>query len=101
MKKLLTLVLTIASFGFVGSWTETKAKTVTAVGKPQVRIEIGRRRRHRDRDWPRGERIGYGRTIIQTRLVQRGWRNYRETYQVTYFPNVRTETTLISRVRVY
>lgn len=97
MKKLLTLVLTLASFGLVGSWTDVKA--VTAVGKPQVRIEIGRRR-HRDRDWPRGERVGYGRSVIQTRLVQRGWRTYRETYRVTYFPNGRTDTTLISRVRV-
>ena len=99
MKKLFTLILTFASFAFMGSWTDTKASTLAAVGKPQVRIEIGRRR-HRDRDWPRGERVGYGRTVIQTRLVQRGWHTYRETYQLRYFPNGRTETTLISRVRV-
>ena len=74
-------------------------------GKPQVRIQIGRpRRRDRDRDWRdnRGDRVGYGygRTIVQTRLVQSGWHTYRETYQVMYLPDGRTQTTLISRVRV-
>jgi hypothetical protein len=105
MKKLLTIALTLASFGFMGLGGETKAETVLKPATPQVRIQIGpqrRQRRWRNRDWNRGERVGYGygRTVTQTRLVQRGYRTYRETYQIRYFPNGQTQTTLISRVRV-
>jgi hypothetical protein len=32
--------------------------------------------------------------------VRIGRRTFRETYQITYWPNGRTETRLISRVRV-
>ena len=99
MRKLLMFVLAFASFGFMGSWVETKANTV-AKTNPQVQIEIGRHRRHyRDRDWRYRESFN-GRTVVQTRLVREGWRTYRETYQVTYLPDGRTQTTLISRVRV-
>jgi len=88
-------------------------------GKPQIRIQVGRnRRRDRNRDWRdynrdqrdynrdwrdnRGDRVGYGygRTEVQTRLVQSGWHTYRETYEVRYLPDGQTQTTLISRVRV-
>jgi hypothetical protein len=106
MKKLFALILALASFGFAGSWTETSAGAMARAGKPQIRIQIGRhRRRYRDRNWRdynQGERVGYGygRTVVQTRLVQRGWHTYRETYQVRYFPDGRTQMSLISRVRV-
>ena len=110
MKKLSALILALASISFAGSWTESNASTMARAGKPQVRIQIGRPRRRerdrywRDRDWQdnRGDRVGYGygRTIVQTRLVQSGWHTYRETYQVRYLPDGRTQTTLISRVRV-
>lgn len=110
MKKLFALILALASFGLAGSWAETSASTMARAGKPQIRIQIGRqRRRNRDRDWRnrdwqdnRGDRVGYdyGRTVIQTRLVQSGWHTYRETYRVMYLPDGRTQTTLISRVRV-
>ena len=98
MKKLLLIALLLSSFSFIGSSNVASAAT-PAVGNPQVRIQIGQRRRHwRNRDWARGERIGYGRTF--TRTVQRGWRVYRETYQVRYLPNGMTQTMLISRVRI-
>ena len=102
MKKLLTITLALASFGFLGLGSEAKAETVVKA-TPQFRIQIGPQRRHRrwnNRDWNRGERVGYGRTTVQTRLVQRGFHTYRETYQVRYLPNGLTQTTLISRVRV-
>jgi hypothetical protein len=38
--------------------------------------------------------------VTQTRLVRVGRRTFRETYQITYLPNGRTQTRLISRVRV-
>lgn len=102
MKKLFAGILTLASFVCVGSWSEGVANAA-AMGKPQVQIQIGRQRRYRDRryrDWDRarGDRVGYGRTF--TRDVQRGWRTYRETYQVRYLPNGGTQTVLISRVRL-
>ena len=99
MKKLLTLIFMLATLGFVGSW-DTAQATTAAFGKPQVRIELGqRRRRWRNRDWANGERIGYGRTF--TRDVYRGRHLFRETYQVSRLPNGFTQTMLISRVRVY
>jgi len=106
MKKLFTLVLTLASFAFVVPSTETGTTSAAALGTPQIRVQIGRsRRRWRNRDWRRyenrGERIGYGRVYTTTRLVQRGYRTYRETYRIMTLPNGRTQTTLISRVRVY
>jgi hypothetical protein len=106
MKKLFTFALVLASFGFfgAGSATTVNAKTL----HPQFRIQIGTQRQRRNRDWNRGrdwnsgERVGYGygRSVIQTRVVQRGWHTYRETYRVTYLPDGETQTTLISRVRV-
>jgi hypothetical protein len=97
MKKLLTLLLLLSSIVFIGS-SNTANAAGNAVSTPQVRIELGQRRRHRGRGWARGNRIGYGRTF--TRDVQRGWRIYRETYQVRYLPNGDTQTVLVSRVRL-
>jgi len=106
MKRLGILILMLASFGFFGSLQQANATTANAFGKPQVRIEIGQRRRHwrdrdrwRNRDWANGERVGYGRTF--TRDVYRGGRLFRETYQVRYLPNGMTQTVLISRERLY
>ena len=97
MKKLLLSIALLSSFTFVGLRAATAA--TPAVGSPQLRIEVGqRRRRWRNRGYATGQRIGYGRTF--TRDVQRGWRVYRETYQVRYFPNGMTQTMLISRVRI-
>jgi len=97
MKKLLLSIVLLSSFTFVGS--SVASATTPAVGNPQLRIEVGqRRRRWRNRGYATGERIGYGRTF--TRDVQRGWRIYRETYQVRYLPNGMTQTMLISRVRI-
>lgn len=104
MKKLLLTLLLLSSFSLIGSSTIASA-AIPVVGKPQVRIQIGQRRRHwrdrdrdRDRDYARGDRVGYGRMF--TRDVRRGWHLYRETYQVRYLPNGMTQTVLISRVRI-
>lgn len=106
MKRLGTLILLLASFGFFGSLQQVNAANAKAFGKPQIRIEVGQRRRRwrnrdrwRDRDWANGERIGYGRTF--TRDVYRGGRLFRETYRVRYLPNGMTRTILISRERLY
>jgi len=98
MKKLLALTLTLASLGFLGLGTGTAEAKTNAItnGTPQVRIQIGPRR-HRDRY----DRYDYGyRTRTETRIVQRGWHTYRETYTVRYLPNGRIDTDLISRQRI-
>src|SRR5438045_5361024 len=98
MKKLLTLTLLLSSFAFGGSSKAANVTAGAAFNTPQLRIQIGQRRRHR-RDWDRdrvyGERVGdyYSRTF--TRDVQRGWHIYRETYQVR-----NGQTILISRIRL-
>src|SRR6516165_7645821 len=96
MKKLLTLTRLLSSFVFFAPATRAEnVRTSAVLNNPQLRIQIGQRRRHR-RDWDDyayGNRVGYGRTF--TRDVQVGWRTYRETYQV-----VNGRTVLISRVRL-
>ena len=97
MKNLLLLIGLLSSITFFGSSTANAG--TPAVGNPQLRIQIGQpRRRWRYRGYAEGSRVGYGRTF--TRDVQRGWRIYRETYQVRYLPNGYQQTVLISRVRI-
>jgi hypothetical protein len=94
MKKLLVLTLTLASFGFFGfglEGTEARANT-PANTTPQIRVQIGPQRNRWDR-----YRV---RTVRQTRIVRHGYRTYRETYLVRYFPNGRSDTTLIARERI-
>ncbi|HEV7743801.1 MAG TPA: hypothetical protein VGO56_02290 [Pyrinomonadaceae bacterium] len=94
MKKLLVLTLTLASFGFLGLGSgASEAKASTVKEAPQIRIQLGSQRNR----WRRNYRT---REVRQTRIVQRGWHRYRETYLVRYFPNGQTQTTLISRERI-
>ena len=94
MKRVLGMVLALASMGFVVSAEAKPANsanenvTVAANAAPQWQ---------RNRNYRRYERR---RSVTQTRLVRYGRRVYRETYVVTYWPNGRTDTRLISRQRV-
>ncbi|HYX30581.1 MAG TPA: hypothetical protein VE863_18740 [Pyrinomonadaceae bacterium] len=96
MKKLLTLMLLLSTFAFVPLTKAANLKTSAALNNPQLRIQIGQRRRHRRDydDYAYGNRVGYGRTW--TVDVQRGFRTYRETYQM-----IDGRRVLISRVRLY
>ena len=98
MKKFLALTLTLASVGFAASSAEAKAAvssdsvaTVNAAkAAPAAQVWNNRRNRRRAR----------ARVVTQSRLVRVGRRVYRETYQIRYLPNGRTQTRLVSRVRV-
>jgi hypothetical protein len=102
MKKLLGIALAIATLG-IGVSAEAKASdvshensTVAASSAAQwQRDRYGRRydRRYENRRYN-------GRSVTRSRLVRYGRRLYRETYLVTYWPNGRTNTRLISRTRV-
>jgi Ni/Co efflux regulator RcnB len=98
MKKLMILILLLSTFAFVPLTKAANVTTGAAFNTPQLRIQIGQRRRHRRdrRDWDRayGDRVGYSRTF--TRDVRYGFRTYRETYQV-----INGRTVLVSRVRLY
>jgi hypothetical protein len=99
MKKILALALSLASIGFTASAAE--AKSVEASLSPEVTVASNapapqwenRRRRNR---W-NNRRV---QVYTTTRLVRYGRAIFRETYQVRRLPNGRTQTRLISRVRV-
>jgi hypothetical protein len=102
MKRLLAFALSLASIGFVASPAEAKLdKSAVSSG---VTISANApepqwQNRGRRRGWGRRSHRGV-RVTTQTRFVRLGRRLYRETYQVRFLPNGRTQTTLISRVRV-
>lgn len=62
-----------------------------AIVAPQIRVRIGRQRRHNRRM----------RTVTTTRITRVGRMRYRETIRTTYWPNGRTTSRVISRVRIY
>jgi len=94
MKRVLGIALAILSLGFVVPAAEAAAVskqnssvTIAANAAPQWGDRYGRRYNRR-------------RSVRRTRLVRYGRRLYRETYVVTFWPNGRTDTRLISRTRV-
>lgn len=97
MKRLLGITLALLSIGFVVPAAAEAAEVsnqnstvaVAANSAPQWQ------RNRNGRRW--GNRR---RSVTRTRLVRLGRRLYRETYVVTYWPNGRTDTRLISRTRV-
>jgi hypothetical protein len=97
MKRLLGITLTLASLGTFGLSSEANASesresiTVAANASPQwERDRYGRRYNNRRRAY----------SVRRSRVVRYGRRLYRETYLVRYFPSGRTNTRLISRVRI-
>jgi hypothetical protein len=89
------LTLTLASIGFVAPSAAAKAAEANVsraegVATYTAAPQWGRRGRYNRRV----------RVVNRSRLVRYGRRLYRETYQIRYFPNGRTQTRLISRVRV-
>jgi hypothetical protein len=98
MKKLLGITLTLASLGATGFASETKTADFSG---SNVAVEANASPQwQRDRDNRRGYESGRVRRVRQTRVVRLGRRMYRETYVVTYRPNGRTDTRLVSRVRI-
>ena len=100
MKKLLSLALLLFSLGFIaapGVDAKTSDKAVSPDSTANAVATAPQRGRYR-RFPPRYN--GRVSVTTQTRLVRVGRQVYRETYQVRYQPNGRTQTRLISRVRV-
>jgi hypothetical protein len=89
MKKLLVLSLMLGSMVFAIPSIEAKTTAMTGSPDPQIRVQIGGRQRNR--------RV---RTVTQTRVVRTRNGVFREVYRITYLPNGRTRTTVISRTRI-
>jgi hypothetical protein len=101
MKKLMALALSLASIGFVASSAEAKT-TKTSVAATTTIAANAPAPQWGNRDQRRWGRRNNSRVRVttQSRLVRYGRQVYRETYQIRYLPNGRTQTRLISRVRV-
>ena len=95
MKRVLGLILALSSMGFVVS---ADAKTANASNENSTIAASSAPQWQRNRRYDR--RYDRRRTVTRSRYVRYGRRLYRETYVVTYWPNGRTDTRLISRQRV-
>jgi hypothetical protein len=91
--------LSLASMIFVASSVEAKARDKSISAPAVVANSIQPQWQNRGR-WERRNNRAVRRVFIQTRFVRYGRRIFRETYRVVYLPNGRTQSTLISRVRV-
>ncbi len=97
MKRILTLpLLLMTAVIFVPS---AQAKTENAANLTLNNTEAQIYRQNRRNRQIRNNQ-GRVRVVNQTRTVRRGRQLYRETYQIRYLPNGRTQTRLISRVRI-
>jgi hypothetical protein len=93
MKKIITLSMLLVTFAFTATFASAQSYF------PQNdRYD----RSQRDNRWEdRNQRNNRGvRIVTRTRIVRQGWRTFRETIQIKYFPNGRTTTKIISRTRI-
>lgn len=89
MKKFLTLSLFLGSMAFaVPAANAAAPASQPAAQQRNQRVTTVRKNR-------RGVRV-----VTRTHIVRQGFRTYRETIQTKYFPNGRSQTKVISRVRV-
>lgn len=93
MKKFLIFSAMLGSMAFAVTSVEAKSTTLSASADPQIRVQIGSQRNRRMNN----RRV---RTVTQTRIVGFGRNRFRETIRITYLPNGRTRTQVISRTRI-
>lgn len=99
MKRLLGITLTLASLGVAGLSSKAQA-TELSHNSATVLANSASPQWERDRWGRRVYRRRAVRTTTRSRVVRIGRRLYRETYLVSYMPNGRTNTRLVSRVRI-
>lgn len=97
LKKFLALSMILGSMTFAVISAEAKTATATAAGTVELNAapQWQRNRNRRNRSYNSRVRV-----VNTTRIVRVGRRVYRETIQTRYLPNGRTQTRVISRVRV-
>ncbi len=95
MKKFITLSLLTATMMFTAVFGNAAPKT-----ESQPQLWEGQQRQNRRIDQrSRYNRRGV-RVVTRTRIVRVGRQRYRETIQIRYLPNGRTQTRVLSRVRI-
>ena len=87
MKKLLTLAILFGAIAFAIPSVEA----ATVGSQPTVQQDRYQRNRQNRR---------VVRVVTRTRIVRSGFHIFRETIQIRYLPNGRTQTKVISRVRI-
>ena len=98
MKRFLGIALALISMGFVAS-AEAKTSDVSHANSTVAANAASQWQRDRyGRRYDR--RYNRRRSVTRSRVVRYGRRLYRETYLVTYWPNGRYDTRLISRTRI-
>lgn len=95
MKKTLIIALMFGTALVFVPAVEAKAASTAGVTVAEQFWE-GQPRRGRNRRVNRGRTRSY----VTTRIVRRWFRTYRETIRVTRYPNGRTRTQVIRRVRI-
>ena len=94
MKKLVLSAALLGSMAVMGPIAANASTgSASAVDAPQIRVQIGRNRRDRNR-------MRRSRVVTTTRIVGSGRNRYRETIQTTYHANGRTTVRVISRQRI-
>ena len=91
MKKLITTAVLALSFGILVPVTKANAVADKAISPASGEMAM---QRWGQRRWGRRS------TYVTTRIVRIGFRRYRETIRVTRWPNGRTQSRVISRVRI-
>jgi hypothetical protein len=99
MRRLLGITLALVSFGYAGLSSEANATELSA-NSATVLSASASSQWQRDRWGRRTYRRRAVRTTTRSRVIRIGRRLYRETYLVSYLPNGRTNTRLVSRVRI-
>lgn len=92
MKKFLIFSAMLGAMVFAVPSVEAKSTASSASADPQIQIRVGQQNRR----W-NNRRV---RTVTRTRITRIGRYRYRETIRVTYLPNGRTRTQVISRTRI-
>lgn len=104
MRKLLGITLTLAFVALFAPAGGAKAAERSGARGESAAYEAAaqsrRQGRYDDRRYDNRRNDRRVRVTTQTRTVRVGRRVYRETYQIRHLPNGRTQTRLISRVRI-
>jgi hypothetical protein len=99
MKRILVIALALASLAFGGLTAEAKTTQLSRNNTTSA-ANVAGGQWQRDRWGRRVHNQRRARTFTRSRIVHFGRRVYRETYLVRAFANGRTDTQLISRVRI-
>jgi hypothetical protein len=97
MRKFFAIALSALSISFAAISAEAKPANAAAKAAPQSNGQYGQRQGQRRRNNRSNHRVW---TTTQTRVVNTRRGLFRETYLITHLPNGRTQSRLISRVRV-